>query len=64
MVIKAQSGIPLSRWAESVFGAYAPSRYALRSWVLKGQIQPPPKWVRGKWRVDPAATYQERLTTE
>ncbi|HJV54176.1 MAG TPA: hypothetical protein VJ652_22100 [Noviherbaspirillum sp.] len=60
MASEAESGIPLTHWAAMVYGDYAPSMYALRCWVRKGRIQPPPKWVRGKWRVQPTARYREK----
>ncbi|MGE5650361.1 hypothetical protein [Noviherbaspirillum sp. UKPF54] len=59
MASEAESGIPLTHWATLVYGEYAPSMYALRCWIRKGRIQPPPQWVRGKWRVQPTASYQE-----
>lgn len=64
MSTEIQAAIPLSRWAKLEFGAYAPSTYALRRWVRKGFIQPPPKWGRGKWWVEPTATYKESVTIE
>lgn len=64
MTTEAQHGIPVTRWAAMVYGEYAPSPYALRRWIQKGRIQPPPRWIRGRWHVVPTAIYHEKAPGE
>jgi len=59
MTTTRQGRILVSRWASLVYGDYAPTPYALRCWIEKGWIQPPPHKVRGKWFVEPTAQYKE-----
>lgn len=60
MTTKRTRRILVTRWAALIYGEFAPSPYALRCWIEKGRIQPPPSKVRGKWMVEPTAEYQER----
>jgi hypothetical protein len=60
MTTTHQTRILVTQWASMTYGEFAPSPYALRCWIEKGKIQPPPAKVRGKWLVEPTAQYKER----
>lgn len=57
--MSVKSCILVSRWATLVYGDFAPTPYALRSWILKGKIDPAPEKIHGKWFVHPTARYKE-----
>lgn len=51
--------IPVTTWAVRTYGEYAPTPYALRVWIMRGKIQPPPERLLGRWVVLPGAEYRE-----
>lgn len=51
--------IHVNSWARKVYGEFAPSPYALSTWIKRGKIQPPPQRVHGRWYVKPTAEYAD-----
>ncbi|WOD18654.1 excisionase [Paraburkholderia kirstenboschensis] len=61
--------IPLSVWAESIFGEHKPHRNTLMNWIRNGRIRPVPRKVGREYfckpnaeYVDPVAERIERMT--
>ncbi|WP_179703741.1 excisionase [Paraburkholderia bryophila] len=53
--------IPLSVWAEEMFGEYAPPIRTIRNWIAAGKIYPPPVKVGRAYFVKPEAEYVDPL---
>ena len=49
--------VPLTVWAEQVFGEHAPHYNTLLRWAHEGRIQPQAKKIGRKWWVVPSAEY-------
>lgn len=49
--------IPISEWAEAVFGSHRPHRHTLASWIDKGLIRPVPKKIGRAYFCAPDAEY-------
>jgi hypothetical protein len=49
--------IPLSVWAQEMFGEHAPHRHTLRNWVVAGKIHPHPVKVGRTYFCSPDAEY-------
>ena len=54
--------IPVSVWAEEMFGAYAPARNTLLSWIKDGKITPAPIKVGRRYFCKPDARYFDAFT--
>jgi predicted site-specific integrase-resolvase len=61
--------IPLSVWAEAIFGEHKPHRNTLMNWIRNGRIRPVPRKVGREYfckpnaeYVDPVAERIERMT--
>lgn len=59
MASKRPRLIHVNLWATQTYGEFAPSPYALRMWIKRGKIQPPPQRLLGKWYVKPTAEYKD-----
>jgi hypothetical protein len=49
--------IPISIWAEQVFGEHMPHRHTLRNWVNNGKIRPMPVKIGRSYFCRPDARY-------
>lgn len=56
--------IPLSAWAEVVFGDRMPHRHTLRNWVNNGKIRPMPIKVGRTYFCRPDAEYVDPVADE
>ncbi|EMN5130202.1 hypothetical protein RVV79_003318 [Burkholderia contaminans] len=56
--------IPLSEWADEMFGEHAPHRHTLRNWVNNGKIRPVPIKVGRSYFVTPDARYVDPVAEE
>ena len=54
--------IPVSVWAEEMFGDYAPARNTLLSWIKNGKITPAPIKVGRRYFCKPDARYFDAFT--
>ncbi|HWW99642.1 excisionase [Collimonas sp.] len=50
--------VPLKKWAEIMFGEFAPHPNTLHRWVHEGRISPRPQIVGKNWFVKPTAEYR------
>lgn len=51
--------VPITKWAEIVFGEFAPHINTLHRWIHTGRISPKPLKRANKWWVSPTAQYVE-----
>ncbi|WP_196798358.1 excisionase [Burkholderia territorii] len=56
--------IPLSVWAEEMFGEHMPHRHTLRNWVNNGKNRPVPIKVGRSYFVSPDARYVDPVAEE
>jgi len=60
MVDKRPKLIPLSAWAEEMFGEHAPHRNTLYNWRRGGWIVPAPIKIGRRYFVEPTAVYADK----
>ncbi|WP_321944659.1 excisionase [Burkholderia cenocepacia] len=56
--------IPLSTWAELVFGEHSPHRHTLRNWINSGKIRPMPIKVGRSYFCRPDAQYVDPVADQ
>ena len=54
--------IPLSVWAETIFGEHKPHRNTLMNWIRNGRIRPVPRKVGREYLCKPNAEYVDPVT--
>lgn len=51
--------IPVSSWADTIFGEHRPHRNTLLNWIRNGKIRPTPKKIGRAYFCEPTATYED-----